>query len=55
MIPVTTPEVELMVATAIALLDQTPPPAALIKVVVVPGQAFDVPVIGTGAEFTDNE
>ena len=43
----------MIVATPAELPDQTPPPAASVKVVVVPGQTIATPVMGNGAALID--
>ena len=52
--PVTTPVELLIVATAVLLLLHTPPLELLLKVVVLPTQVLELPVIGpnTGLAFT---
>jgi len=50
--PVTIPEEELMVATPVLLLLHTPPPVALLNVMLAPGHTADVPVMAAGAAFT---
>ena len=50
--PVTTPDPELTVAIPVALLDHVPPETLLVRVVVWPKQALNVPLIVPRA-FTD--
>ena len=50
--PVTTPVPDPIVATAVLLLVQVPPPASL-SVVVSPAHTFVVPLIAAGSGFTD--
>lgn len=51
LIPLTTPVLELMVATEGVLLFQVPPPASL-SVIVEPTQTFEGPDIGLGKGLT---
>jgi hypothetical protein len=51
-IPVTTPDVDPMLATAVLLLFQVPPGVASLSVLVLPMHRAVVPVIGRGFGFT---
>ena len=50
--PVTTPVEGPIVAIAVVLLLQVPPPVASLKVVVKPAQTLVFPVIGDGSGLT---
>lgn len=50
--PVTTPEVEPIVATDVVPAIQVPPVEVVLSVVVNPSQAYNVPVIGLGVGLT---